>query len=152
MGEWVLIEFTIFLLIAVRVGIGFLNSIKLESEISQTDPQLRKRMCIRMIERKIHSCLSGLFIMPASQVAMILIAGWTLSLSEVAPVQDKPKALTNTLLVIALLLTSAVLVFATKEISRPQDQQVQREPTYRTAPRFWQDGKACGPHRAHFFE
>ncbi len=60
-------------------------------------------LAISLMAGVIHACVSGLLIMPASQVAMILIAGWVLSF-ERANQQSKGQRLFRTGFVILRVL------------------------------------------------
>ena len=151
LGEWGMIAFAIFLLLAMTTAVALLKDLKYQSDMSLADPPLKTMVATSLIAGITHSCLSGLLIMPASQVAAIIIAGWALSLTGKTPLQLKKTAFANALIASALIMTSTTLLFATREITRHRDHQVQTDPAYRWAPRFWQDGKACGIHRSHFF-
>ena len=100
-------------------------------------------LAISLIAGVIHACLSGLLIMPASQMAMILIAGWTLSLSGNMSLEPKNTARANSLLLIAILFACATLVFATKEITKLPERTGYSADYGPMVPRFWQDGRVC---------
>ena len=151
LGEWGMIAFVLFLMLAITIGLAFLKNLKYRNEESLTDPPLKAIVGVSLIAGIIHACLSGLLIMPASQVALIIAASWALSLSGETPPKLKKPAFGNILIVTALLLASTTFLFATTEIAKPPENKVQPDPSYRMAPRFWQDGRACGIHRAHFF-
>ena len=152
LGEWGMIAFVLFLLLAITIGIGFLKNLKFQNEESLTDPPLNAMLAISLMAGIFHACLSGLVIMPASQVALILIAGWVLSLSESSTSEPKKIKFVNAMIFAALILVSITFVFAIKEITKLPEAKDYFDPSYRMAPRFWQDGKACGHNRAHFFE
>ena len=152
LGEWGMIAFVLFLFLAVTIGLGFLKNLKYQNEESLTDPPLSAMLATSLIAGIIHACLSGLIIMPASQTAMILVAGWVLSLSESAASEPKKVTFGNAMIFTALMLVSITLVFAIKEITKLPEHKVYSGPSNLMAPRFWQDGKACGRDQAHFFE
>ena len=151
LGEWGVIAFVLFLILAMKIGLAFLKNLKYRNEESLTDPPLKAMVGTSLIAGIIHSCLSGLFIMPASQVALIIVASWALSLSGETPLTLKKPAFGNLLIVTALILASTTLLFASTEIANPPENNVRPDPSYRMTPRFWQDGRACGIHRAHFY-
>jgi hypothetical protein len=141
----------------------------------------------------IHACLSGVLVMPASQVTGLLLGGWLLGLMNGGtqgvrvnfPVDPEPQSnghsrknysdpgrasvsgkiysdpgpagvsgtiysdpgraspLTLGVLLTALALSSALLVFGQREFA-VQDVRLEQTPLMdRLIPRFWQNGKAC---------
>ena len=152
LGEWGMIAFILFLILAVTIGLGFLKRLKYQYMESLTDPPLNAMLATSLMAGIVHACLSGLIIMPASQVALILIAGWVLGSSNSLISEPKKINFGNAVVFAALILVSITFVFAIKEITKLPENRIYSDPSYRMAPRFWQDGKACGHNRAHFFE
>ena len=151
-GEWGMIAFSLFLILAITIGLRFLKGIKWQNGVNLTGPPLQAMLATSLIAGIILACLDGVLIMPASQVAMILIAGWVLSLSGMARSLSSPALTASTPIIAALLLASFTLVFAAREITQAQENNIHHEPDHQMAPRFWQDGKACGQKRGSFFE
>jgi hypothetical protein len=147
-----MIAFSLFLILAITIGLRFLKGIKWQNGVNLTGPPLQAMLATSLIAGIILACLDGVLIMPASQVAMILIAGWVLSLSGMARSLSSPALTASTPIIAALLLASFTLVFAAREITQAQENNIHHEPDHQMAPRFWQDGKACGQKRGSFFE
>lgn len=143
LGEWGFIALLMFLILAVTIGLGFLKSLKHSIKTSQSDPPLRAMLATSLIAGVIHACLSGLLIMPASQVAMILIAGWTLSLSGDSRLPSRNLVIASSLLLAGMLITWAVLVFATSELTQLPQRTAYLKNYGPMVPRFWQDGRVC---------
>jgi hypothetical protein len=143
LGEWGLIALLLVLILAITTGLGFLKSLKYSNNTSQSDPPLKAMLAISLIAGVIHACLSGLLIMPASQMAMILIAGWALSLFGNKSLKPKKIARANSLLLIAMLFACATLVFATREITQLPERTGYSADYGPMVPRFWQDGRVC---------
>lgn len=143
MGEWGVIALLLVLVIVMTIGAGLLKNLKHPNRTGQTDPPLQAILATSLIAGVIHACLSGLLIMPVSQVAMILVAGWTLSLLGDASQQAQKSAVVSYLLVAGMLLAGAQLVFAVREI--PQLAERTRYSKYYgpMMPRFWQNGRVC---------
>ena len=143
LGEWGFIALLLVFIFSVRIGLSFLKHLKYSQKTGQSDPPLRAMTAISLIAGVIHACVSGLLIMPASQVATILIAGWALSLSVKTPLQPKVTPLVRSLPVAGMFITCAMLVFATTELTKLSvrtNHSVQYGPMM---PRFWQDGRVC---------
>jgi putative inorganic carbon (HCO3(-)) transporter len=143
LGEWGLVALLLIFLLAVRIGIGFLKHLRNSQKVGQTDPPLRAMLAISLIAGVIHACVSGLLIMPASQVATILIAGWALSLSGNTPYQPVATSLTRSLPVASIFITCAMLVFAIGELTQLSVRTSYSVEYGPMMPRFWQDGRVC---------
>jgi putative inorganic carbon (HCO3(-)) transporter len=143
LGEWGIPAFLLVLTLAVSIGFGFLKLLKHSNTGSQSDPPLKSMLAISLISGVIHACVSGLLIMPASQVAMILIAGWTLSLSGNSQIQSKKPAVANILLASSLLCALVTIAFASREATQLEERTSYYVNSGRMAPRFWQHGRVC---------
>jgi O-antigen ligase len=143
MGEWGFIALFLVLVLALTIGLGFLKNLKASYKTTQTDPPLKAILAISLIAGVIHACLSGLLIMPASQTAMILIAGWSLSLSGKTRLQPQNSVVTSFLLLAGMVCTCATLAFATREIPQLPERTRYSEHYGPMVPRFWQDGRVC---------
>ena len=109
----------------------------------QTGPPLRAMLAISLIAGAIHACLSGVLIMPASQVAMILIAGWTMSLIN-TPEQAAGRLPGKTfILTTGLLVAVAQLTFAAFEIPNLHERTAYANAYGAMVPRIWQEGRVC---------
>ncbi len=99
------------------------------------------------IAAALHAGLSGVMVMPASQVCGILLSGWLLGSIPVAandesPAGKKPwKAIA--VLLGGLVLAAALGVFAGKEAAVSSIRLQQTQKMDRLIPRFWQNGKVC---------
>jgi len=143
LGEWGIIALLLVLVVAITIALGFLKNLKYPGKTGQTDPPLQAILATSLIAGAIHSGLSGLLIMPASQVAMILTGGWTLSLVGKSPQQTHRSVAANYLLVGVMLLAFAQLGFAIREIPRLPVRTNYSESYGPMMPRFWQDGRVC---------
>jgi len=143
LGEWGVIAALLLLFLAIHIGLGFLNHLRHSSHSNQKDPPLKAILAICLIAGFVHACLSGLLIMPASQVAMILIAGWTLSLCGNNLVTPQYPVKASLLLLTALLLSLAILGFVGKEIPLLPQRTSYAQLKGPTVPRFWLNGRVC---------
>ena len=151
LGEWGVIAFLLILIFTGAMGLHFIKSIKHQNKTSKTDPALKAILATSLIAGTLHACLSGLLIMPASQVAMIIIAGWALSLSANTRAQFSGAA--SLLVIIGALIASAILVFATIEVTKLPERTPYAEDYGPMMPRFWLNGRVCeynySPSNAH---
>ncbi|MFC1778497.1 O-antigen ligase family protein, partial [Pseudomonadota bacterium] len=143
LGEWGFVALLLVLFLAVTIGLKFLERLKHPRKFCQLDSPLAAITAISLIAGVLHACLSGLLIMPASQVLMILIAGWALSLSGNLKLQLHDSTITSTLLVASVLFSCATLVFAIREVPILAERTSYSKDYGPLTPRFWQSGKAC---------
>ena len=143
LGEWGMIALFLVLVLAISIGLGFLKNLKYSNETSQSDPPLKAMLAISLIAGVIHACLSGLLIMPASQVTLVLIAGWALSLSGNKRLYPKKPVIASSLLVASMFFALVALVFGAKEITQLPERTSYSEHYGPMMPRFWQDGRVC---------
>lgn len=143
LGEWGVVALLLTFFLVFKIGLGLLRNLKSRSSENNTGPALRAILSTSLLAGVIHSCLSGLLIMPASQITMILVAGFVLSLSPNA----KPKTIESTtgvaLLFTGLLIATATLVFALKEIPQLAERTNLADLKSPMVPRFWQNGRVC---------
>ncbi len=95
----------------------------------------------------LHAGLSGVMVMPASQVCGVLMAGWLLgSIPLVANGKKSANiklSTTTAVLLSGLLMAAALGVYASKEATVSSIRLQQTEKMDRLIPRFWQNGKVC---------
>jgi len=142
-GEWGFIAFILMLILASRTGASLLKKLKTKSATSQTGPPLQAMLATSLIAGVIHACLSGVLIMPASQIAMILIAGWTLSLTGTSTTVDGKSPGRRLVLTAGLFLACAQFLFTAWEIPNLEERTVYSITHGPMMPRFWQNGRVC---------
>lgn len=105
-----------------------------------------------LLAAAIHACLSGVLVMPASQVAGLLVGGWLLG--TLPPAQASPRhsqapasMALRVALLLGLALSIALLAFARREIAVSELRLEQTEVMDRGIPRLWQNGKVCRLYR-----
>ncbi len=151
MGEWGFIALCLLLFLAVTVGLRFLGGIKRlyiaahpdRQKSDSIDSALRTVLATSVLAGAMHACLSGLLIMPASQVTLILIAGWTLSLTTKPHPEPGVYPIAKLVLFIGLLLATAQLTFAIREVPRFPARTGYSKEAVRLVPRFWWVGRVC---------
>jgi putative inorganic carbon (HCO3(-)) transporter len=91
-----------------------------------------------------YSLLSGVLVMPASQVSGLLIAGWLMGLIPAARYSGSPgKAATIIVLTSGLIVCGLVTGFSVIEASKREYRETRLEVADNGIPRFWQQGKIC---------
>jgi len=152
-GEWGLIALILFLSLAITIGLKFLRRLRNHDPGCQSEPPLTSMLTIGLIAGAIHSCVSGLLIMPASQVALILIAGWTLNMMGSPPRPQEPRRSLVTTLFAGMLTACTLLIFVIIEVPGLSDRTGHFVNGDLLGPRFWQDGRVCdynyAPHAEH---
>ena len=143
MGEWGFIAALLVLMLAVSIGWVFLRDLKRHSKSLSSNRTLQAMLATSLIAGAIHTNLSGLLIMPASQVTVILIGGWVLGLSGNTTKSKQNAFLTKPLLFFCALLACTQFLFSISEIPYLPERTKYSESYGPMVPRFWQDGRVC---------
>ena len=149
MGEWGFIAVLLVLMLTTSIGWVFLRDLKHLSKSCNSDPPLKAMLATSLIAGAIHTNLSGLLIMPASQVTVILIGGWVLGLAGNTTKSNQNTFVTNSLLFFCALLACTQFLFSISEIPYLPERTKYSADYGPSVPRFWQDGRAC-EYNYHF--
>ena len=90
----------------------------------------------------LHACLSGVMVMPASQVTGLLICGMLLGLIPSTSKEKRVRALQRGHLA-GLLLVVSILMLGIFELQTMKNRAKLLEPGATMWPRIWQDAKVC---------
>ncbi len=141
-SEWGIPAFVLLLITGGIIAFRLIGIVRSESKGAYSAAYLHAALGAGLIAAAIHACLSGVLIMPASQVAGMLVCGWLLGSFPVTG-KPSPGLASRSLLPVALAIALAFLWFAHNEISR-HEQTLEQTPTMdRLIPRLWQNGKVC---------
>ncbi|NND45837.1 MAG: O-antigen ligase family protein [Xanthomonadales bacterium] len=147
LGEWGLPAFALLALLFLWLARGWIGWLRSGPEPPGGKSRLRDVcLSISCTAAIIHMGASGLMIAPASQVAGVLVVGWTLALATGGRYrQPEPRALSGgmCLLTVALVCATALLAFAWREHQSMEFRTAYAADYGPITPRFWQDGKTC---------
>jgi hypothetical protein len=152
MGEWGFLALLIVFGLGLTIGLKYLLHLRrfsFELSVSlraktQYESVLLPALAISIAASVIHACVSGVLIMPASQTAIILIAGWTLSANNPVIRDRSHQWIPGLMLLAGLLIATFLTWFATSELAMRQKQGASTEHiTNRLTPRFWWIGRTC---------
>ena len=148
-------------LLAIGILIALLNLLvsRLRAPPS-LEPQeqrlLQAVLSTSLLAAILHSGLSGLLIMPASQVTAILICGWLLgsfsacedNLTGYPEKHKESQYRYASTLVLTISLASSLVLwhFASQEVKKMHGYKRQLPSIEWVMPRFWQSGKVCRLH------
>jgi len=144
LSEWGMPAFVLLLVVGVFIAFKLILTLRSGDETGKSIRFVQVALATGLIAAAIHACLSGVLIMPASQVAGILIAGWLLGALPVTPKQGLQRLPVNAVLILSLLVSFTFLWFAKSEISLHEQRLEQTPAMDRLIPRLWQNGKVCG--------
>ena len=95
-----------------------------------------------------HACLSGVLVMPASQLTGVLVCGTLVGLVRPRNSDGRGATAGGTIFLVCCLLVSlALLEFARKEMAVAAIRLEQTAVMDQAIPRFWQNGKVCRLYR-----
>lgn len=144
LSEWGIPSLLIVIVVSIFLGWRMFRYLIQEDRDPDHSIALKSMLVASVVAASIHACVSGLLIMPASQVMAILVCGWLLGMQQAAKCTSstgKPTAMI--MCIIALLGSLGILGFNVQElkemdfrISKLADQPI-------AYPRYWQYGRVC---------
>ncbi len=143
LSEWGIPAFVLLLSIVTFNGLKLLIVLRQPAPATKTTTYIQVALATGVTAAAIHSCLSGVLIMPASEVTGILISGWLLGALPVDSSSGFLKPWRNGALVFGLAISLALLLFAKSEINLHEIRLEQTPSMDQLIPRFWQNGKVC---------
>lgn len=97
-----------------------------------------------------HSLVSGIIVMPLSQILLIIVAGWMIAINPQRPADHRIKQIHH--LAASLLIISASLGLAwhlAKDVSNIHAEHGSLDPTFSFKPRFWLNTDICADHLSY---
>lgn len=112
--------------------------------LSDQTKQVAGLLAVGLVAAVGYSLLSGIFIMPASQVAGLLVCGWLMGLIEPSNrTGPSRETLATTAIVAGLLISATVTWFSYQESAQRESRETLMPPRELGLPRYWQLGKLC---------
>jgi len=149
LSEWGIPAFLLMLSVALFIAFRLVVTLRAETGTAGEQPvdALKLALATSLIAAAICACLDGVLIMPASQVAGILMVGWMIGTSGSTGLQiahpPARKFAPTIFLAFALATSLLFLTFARQEIAI-HEQSLEATPLMdRLIPRLWQNGKVC---------
>ena len=128
----------IFLYLILRIS----QSIRQKEFSGPEDTIIAGLLFSGVLAAALHACLSGVMVMPASQVTGLLICGMLMGLYPTAPAKRTIRYL-HWGLIPGLLLTVGLLGLGAYELQTMKIRADLLEPGASRWPRIWQDAKVC---------
>jgi hypothetical protein len=148
LAEWGIPAFLLLLPVAGFVFLGLFRTVRKPQPCSAPVMPLAGFLATALLAAAIHACLSGVLVMPASQVAGVLVGGWLFGTLPPAQASLRHSQLRASMVLLAsLALSLALLVFARQEIAVSALRLEQTAVMDRGIPRLWQNGKVCRLYR-----
>jgi O-antigen ligase len=143
LAEWGFPAFVLLLICGIYLALRLIVNLKEASTTHNKSDYLVVALGTGIMAAAIHACFSGILIMPASQMAGILVTGWFLGVLPVSGAYTRSRRLAGLFLLIGLVVSTALSLFGTAQApSNFQRYQAMDKPD-RLLPRFWQYGKDC---------
>jgi hypothetical protein len=142
-SEWGIPAFLLLLISSGFVAWRLVTALRANTGSNFHTSCLHVALATGLVAAAIHACLSGVLIMPASQVAGILVCGWLLGNLPISKPASVSGHFARALLPVGLIGSLLFLWFAQEQI-RQHEQSLEQTPTMdRLIPRLWQNGKVC---------
>ncbi len=144
LAEWGFPAFVLVIAVCLWLGWRLVVKCRQEQDGQASSDILVAMLGCSIMAATVHSLVSGVLIMPASQVMTILIGGWALGRLNVAAMQTQASQLATVLTLAAgWVLAVSVGVFSIHEYQK-MDLRIHHpdRPAIRE-PRYWVHGHAC---------
>jgi hypothetical protein len=143
LSEWGFPAFALLIIIGGYMAFSLVAALRGRSHIQGHNPDLQIALGTALVAAAVHSCFSGVLIMPASQSAGILITGWFLGTYTSTKIASDSKVLGILVLSFTLLVSTSFLWFGSQQVKENVARYEALESPGRLLPRFWQYGKDC---------
>jgi O-antigen ligase len=141
-AEWGLVALVIVLSVVFWILLFMTRKIRSSIRIVNDNSAINVLLLTSVFAALIHACLSGVLIMPASQMAGTLVCGGLLGSLAFSKEDPKPKRAPFWIAMPALLLSFYLVFIGIVELQTMNDRS-EKLPPHIIAPRMWQDAKVC---------
>jgi putative inorganic carbon (HCO3(-)) transporter len=136
--------FTLLMLVCLWLGWQLLVRCRESQDGTLSSDTLIAMLGCSIMAATVHAMVSGVLIMPASQVMTILIGGWMLGTLNIQPTESPVNNRSAVLvLTISFVVAAAVSVFSVSELQKMNLRTSQERTKVLAEPRYWQMGRAC---------
>ena len=144
LAEWGFPATLLILAVCAYLGWALLRRLRLHPGSGDELHIMQTMLGAGVIAAALHACLSGILIMPASQVTAVLICGWVLGALPTTQAQPGTRRRLALLAVITgMVLCLGILAFSIDEIRHIEMRTEALRMAAPASPRFWQDGRVC---------
>lgn len=141
-AEWGLLAALGLMLIVIYLARATWHSLK--KHLDNYETRLGSLLATGVFAAGVYSFLSGVLVMPASQVMGLLIGGWLLGVIPGDKVIRRVNVRNAALILISVLtISGAVTAFSFSELGKREYRETIIAPLDRAVPRYWQQGKQC---------
>lgn len=145
LSEWGGIATAIVIVLGIR---GLSSFVRLARDVNdEVGPSTKAAVATAALAALVHAMLSGVIVMPASQVTLLLILGWSVGLSlgsirAQEKVADARKWSLNAVIISGVMLLmivaeAHVTIDSFEKSYRLRESSVQNAPEHKRLPRFW---------------
>lgn len=141
-AEWGLVAATAMVLVFAWLLLSMTRALR-NMEHGENDESLfPSLLLVSFLAAMVHACLSGILIMPASQVTGILVCGLLLGSFPLTETDQRRPFRPSWVPLLALSLSVFLLLLGRSELNSMQERAAKLPPRI-IAPRIWQDAKVC---------
>jgi O-antigen ligase len=141
-AEWGLIAATAMLLVFAWLFLVSTRAVRKVDDGEKDESLFPALLLVSFLTAMIHACLSGVLIMPASQVTGILVCGLLLGSFPLTETCEGHSFRPFWALVFTLLISVFLLFLGRSELNTMQE-RAEKLPPRIIAPRIWQNAKVC---------
>lgn len=143
LGEWGISAAILLIILGLVIGLRYLNFLRSTSETRIKSSALNTVLAISLLAGLIHTGLSGLIVMPASQMCFALFGGWVLSLSLTKKVEYQYSAPAHAILLVPSVIALLLFAFSLHELKHLYSDTPNLKLYGPSKPRYWQVNRVC---------
>ncbi|MEJ8569616.1 O-antigen ligase family protein [Elongatibacter sediminis] len=143
MYEWGIPAMVLILIATLLAGRRLITHLRQGRSTQAPGRVLTTALATGVAAAGVHACLSGVLVMPASQLTGVLVGGWLLGSLPIQGDTGRASLMARLLLISAIALTLLLAAFAHREHAHAGLRLEQTPSMDRLIPRFWQNGKVC---------
>jgi len=141
-AEWgIPVALAVCILFVLLLG-GALQHLRRSDLEDPADRTISGLLLTGIFAAALHACVSGVMVMPASQVTGMLLVGLLLGLISTRR-HEKPSRIAIPAMISGIVMCGALLVLGVHELGTRAERSAQLKPGEDLRPRMWQDAKVC---------
>jgi len=144
LGEWGFPSTLLIISLAIYLSWKILKNVYSISQTPESNTHsLQYSLAAALVAGTIHTSVSGLLVMPSSQMMAALIGGWLLGAIPCRTFRLKQPSVLNMILIIGLASSLSIALFGASELHQLNRRLQGFSSTELQMPRFWHEGRVC---------
>jgi hypothetical protein len=150
-AEWGILVAIAICAVFMVLGFSIAQKVRHEKYGSSEENIFAGLIFTGVIAAALHACLSGIMVMPASQVTGLLLCGMLLGMTPARQMESSNpvtlhRVIPGFLLSLGVLISASLMIFGVNELRTMESRIAALDFYYTLRPRFWQNGVVCNSY------